>query len=119
MSLRTRTLLCFTALLLLASVPGSAQRTAPDAWKRIGARSAIESELLRSTARDSSASKPAHVGMWGFVTGAVIGGGAGYYAGRSLCDGVPRGNCVRNSTIGGVVIGSAIGYGIERLFRWQ
>lgn len=62
---------------------------------------------------------PEHVGMWGFLSGALIGGGAGYAFGRSNCDAVPRGSCVRNNTIGGVVIGGLVGYGLERLFRWR
>jgi len=61
----------------------------------------------------------AHVGLWGFVSGALIGGAAGYAFGSGICDGVPRGNCARNSTIGGVVIGGLVGYGLERLFRWR
>ena len=113
-------LVCLWSVLLLAgsAAPTSAQSVGGSSTRpRIPLSS--QTWFVREHAVRVEASESPRVGLWGAVSGAVIGAGIGYAFGRSSCDAVPPGNCVRNGAVGGFLVGAVLGYGIERLARWR
>ena len=116
--MRTRVLRCFCLVVFVfaPSVPLHAQRSSAIV-RSVDARSG-QARLAQDNGPVSVVDvEGASQGALGPVIGAVLGGGVGYLMGRGVCDAVPRGSCVRNVTVGGIVIGAVLGYGFERLLR--
>jgi hypothetical protein len=103
---------------------GSAASAQGQAMPREGSQSAMvrHQVVWQPDAKPGmlQASTPSHVGMWGAIAGTVLGAAYGYAMGKSGCDAADgRQVCVRDITIGGAIVGAAVGYGLERLFRWK
>lgn len=80
-------------------------------------RNAFVRIYARPTANTVGTRTSDHFGLWGPIIGGAVGGVVGYLYERGHCDQLAALCTGRHGAIGGAILGAAVGYGIQRLFR--